>query len=384
MNPFPLTRSSRRPLSTAQEGRLIRHLDPALLTLSGNFESRHSANSQLPTLSSFLEQLVQLLSFVLAIPAAKPSGSLRSAYLLQLTGYLAPAIEGYPLGEESLDKLFSVLERFDRGWAAILEGREWDSTTGMAKEEQVEREHNGEGYEVQALRTTDLVRIKSLIQDLRLVLSSSLNLPELVPLSINPFEQSLGIDVRRRFGPEGGQSEIERTPELSMGEETEDGEDDTMSIDTVQDAQGDSNAPQEEEDDEDSDEEFEQVEIVSPSSHLPPVYPNSIDDNDTFTSPSTDPADSPAAFEIHFNGPPPPTLTDGEITINSGETPIVGQRRGFDPDEEYPLEDEEDEEDGESRGGEGDGDKKAMREKVKRVFEKTEAVLRQLDAQRGS
>ncbi|GAA5978396.1 hypothetical protein JCM5350_001151 [Sporobolomyces pararoseus] len=375
---FPASaQSSRKPLSAAQESRLIRHLDPALLSLSGSFESRHSPHSQLPTLSSFLDAVIPLLSLVLAIPAAKPSGGLRVAYLLQLTGYLSPAIEGYPLNDESIEKLFVFIEKFDRGWATVLEGKEWDSANGKEKEKDVEGEQpiEGEGYEVQPLRNTDLVRIKSLIQDLRQVLSSSLNLPEMVPLSINPFEQNLGVDVRRRFGLEA--EEIERTPELSMGEEIGDEtttEDEAMSIDTTH-----TLAPEEEEED-DEDDQFEQVEIASPSSsRLPSAYPHAIDD-DSYISPSSDPEDSPAAFEIHFTGPPPPTLTDGEITINSGQTPIVGQSRGFDPDEEYPVEDDEEEE--RQAGEEGLISKREIREKVKKVFEETGEILERLGTQR--
>jgi len=358
-----LSTSSRKPLSAAQESRLIRHLDPALLSLSGSFESRHSPSSQLPTLSSFLEALVPLLSLVLAIPAAKPSGGLRVAYLLQLTGYLGPAIEGYPLNEESLDKLFSLIDRFDRGWSAVLEGREWDSVKGKAKDEEESHEGETEEYEVQPLRNTDLVRIKSLIQDLRQVLSSSLDLPELVPLSVNPFEQKLGVDVRRRFGPQD--EGIEKSPELSMGEEDSTTEDDAMSIDTVQ-AAGENEDDSEEEEDED----FEPVEIVSHSSHQPSFYQNSVDE-DTYTSPSSDPEDSPATFEIHFNGPPPPTLTDGEISINDGTTPIVNQSKGFDPDAEYPLEEEDEEEE----SAEAEEGRKEIRGKVKKVFARTEETL---------
>lgn len=257
----------------------------------------------------------------------------------------------------------------------MLEGKEWDSAKGREKEVEEEQPIEGEGYEVQPLRNTDLVRIKSLIQDLRQVLSSSLNLPEMVPLSVNPFEQNLGVDVRRRFGLEA--EEIERTPELSMGEETGDEtttEDEAMSIDTTHTLD-----PEEEEEDDEEDQ-FEQVEIVSPSSsRLPSAYPQSIDD-DSYISPSSDPEDSPAAFEIHFTGPPPPTMTDGEITINSGQTPIVGQSRGFDPDEEYPVED--DEEEARQAGEEGLTSKREIREKVKKVFEKTGEILERLGTQR--
>ncbi|GAA5845360.1 hypothetical protein JCM5353_006351 [Sporobolomyces roseus] len=358
----------RKPLTTVQESRLIRHLDPSLLDLSGAFESRHSSSSQCPTLTSFLDTLPSLLRLILSIPAAKPSGGLRTAYLLQLTGYLGPAVEGYPLNDESLDKLFETVEEFDKGWETVLQGREHVKMDSKVME-------SGEGttFEVQPLRNTDVVRLKSLIQDLRQVLSSSLNLPEMVPLALNPFEQEIGVDVRRRFG-EGEEARIEQTPELSMGEDegiTDD--DDSMSVDTLQ-ATAD--------DDEDSDAEFEAVEIVSPlpSRHLP-LSANSVEDS--YTTPSSDPEDSPRAFEIHFEGLPPPTLTDGEIQLNSGATPITGQRRGFDPDEEYPLDDEEETEDA-GVGEDGADERKAIRERVEKVFERTEETLRQSEESRAA
>lgn len=354
------TSTSRKPLTTVQESRIIRHLDPALLDLSGAFESRHSSSSQCPALASFLDTLPSLLSLILSIPAAKPSGGLRVAYLLQLTGYLGPAVEGYPLNDESLDKLFQTIDEFDKGWETVLKGREHDKMSAQG---------SGGTFEVQPLRNTDLIRLKSLIQDLRQVLSSSLNLPEMVPLGINPFEQEIGVDVRRRFGDDE-EAKVEETPELSMGEDEDTtDDDDSMSVDTLQ-ATAD--------DEEDSDAEFEAVEIVSPppSRHLS-LSENSIED--TYISPSSDPEDSPGAFEIHFEGLPPPTLRDGEITINEGTTPIVGQRRGFDPDEEYPLEDEDEEErQGSDAGEDGADERKEIRERVKKVFERTEETLRKL------
>ena len=360
MSPF----TSRKPLTAVQESRIIRHLDPALLDLSGDFESRHSSSSQFSTLASFLDTLPSLLSLILSIPTAKPSGGLRIAYLLQLTGYLGPAIEGYPLNDESLDILFRTIDEFDKGWQTVLEGKEYVNLSAQAKDG-----GTGGTFEVQPLRNTDVVRLRSLIQDLRQVLSSSLNLPEMVPLAINPFEQEIAVDVRRRFGDDEV-AKPEQTPELSMGEDDDTTDnDDSMSINTLQPTV---------EDEEDSDDEFEAVEIVSPppSRHLP-LSADSIED--TYISPSSDPEDSPGAFEIHFEGLPPPTLTDGEITINSGATPITGQRRGFDPDEEYPLEDDEE---GEDAGEDAADERREIRERVKKVFERTEETLRRLEESR--
>lgn len=51
----------RRPLTTAQEARLIRHLDEQLLRLSGDYGSRYSLSSPLQTMEDFLDAVSQLL-----------------------------------------------------------------------------------------------------------------------------------------------------------------------------------------------------------------------------------------------------------------------------------------------------------------------------------
>ncbi|TNY22520.1 hypothetical protein DMC30DRAFT_339541, partial [Rhodotorula diobovata] len=71
-----------------------------------------------------------LIAFILSIPAAPPSHSLRVAYLLQLTGFLAPALDGYTLSDDALPQLWSALDRFDTGWVAVLSGQDWDSARG--------------------------------------------------------------------------------------------------------------------------------------------------------------------------------------------------------------------------------------------------------------
>lgn len=51
--PISLSRMA-APLSSKQESRLIIYLDERLLTLSRNFEARHSPNAALPTITSYL------------------------------------------------------------------------------------------------------------------------------------------------------------------------------------------------------------------------------------------------------------------------------------------------------------------------------------------
>merc|ERR1719487_2749987 len=117
----------RKALTTGQESRLVRYLDDELYRLSGAFESRHSGTSRTPDLRSFLDALLPLHAFILTIPAVPPSAALRIAYYLNLTSFIAPALDGYTLLDETLDQLFDVLARFDRGWVAVLRGDDWDS-----------------------------------------------------------------------------------------------------------------------------------------------------------------------------------------------------------------------------------------------------------------
>ncbi|GAA6024389.1 hypothetical protein JCM10207_003308 [Rhodosporidiobolus poonsookiae] len=383
----------RNPLSEQQENRLVRHLDQQLLQLSGHYESRHAASSPLQSLDTFLDAIVPLLSFILSIPAAPPSADIRIQYLLQLAGFLPAALDGYTLIDDTLPKLFDVLARFDAAFVAVLEGRDWDSSTGQAIDEPTT---GGK------MRTTDRVRLESLVKETKAVLAVSLGLPEFVPLENDPFQELLRMrDARKEptrleelrqpereqvDAGEGG-AEVEMQP-ASSGMSTpslvsDSGGDDSdaMLLDTAVATPPPLSASTFDGDDDDaSDDEFEEV-AVSSAAHLPATSSSvaSLSDPTAY-------ADSPSAdgsFTLHFTGPPPPTLQDGEVSLLEGQTPIVGQARGFDPDEEYPPEREVGErvgEDGEGESEEEDGIEESTRERVKRVFERAERVLEALRA----
>ncbi|GAA5901484.1 hypothetical protein JCM8208_001815 [Rhodotorula glutinis] len=386
------------PLTPTQESRLIRYLDQELLRLSGGFESRHSGPSaRLPTLASFLDVILPLLAFVLSIPAAPPSTSLRVAYLLQLTGYLAPACDGYTLDDSHLPALFDALARFDLGWAAVLEGRDWDSARGAPAPPSPPPQHAAQQGAAAPLRTTDRVRLDSLVRDLQGVLAVSLGLPEFVPLENDPFQQVL----RQRdlaaptagYGGGGGEEDDEQmesasgaaTPSLVSDASTAgDGtDDDAMSVDTTvatpsEVIEADDALDGDDEDDEDG-VDFEEV--------LPP--PSSSFSSRTTTAACRLPdayADPPAAdgsFSLHFTGVPPPTLQDGELSLSGGQTPLVAQQRGFDPDAEYPLSEEEGEpivDEGDEHEQEEDGMSDETRTRLEGVFERTLGLLREMRA----
>ncbi|GAA6026968.1 hypothetical protein JCM8097_006002 [Rhodosporidiobolus ruineniae] len=395
--------SLRPPLTEQQEARLIRHLDQQLAAFEGAFSSRHSSSSPLQSIHDFLDAILPLLSFILTTPAAAPTCSLRTSYLLQLTGFLAPAFDAYTLSDDSLDALFSTLDRFDAGWVCCLRGFDWDSAAGRAREEA--------GASGAAMRNTDRARLETLVREIKAVLAISLGLPEFVPLENDPFlELRKQMEERRQaLGPEelarldrrraeatagtGEEEEAEMRPASSSAStpslvsDAED-EDDAMSVDAAV-ATPSSAADSLIEDDGASDEEgsdadFEEVPVPgAPSLSTLTSSTTSLPGSNAYSEPPA----ADGSFSIHFTGIPPPTLQDGELSLAQGATPIIGQARGFDPDEEYPPEDEVGERvgeegmlDEEDEGGEDVVEEKT-RERVKKVFEQTERVLKELRAQ---
>lgn len=342
-----------------------------------------------------------------------PSAALRIAYYLNLTSFIAPALDGYTILDETLDTLFETLARFDRGWVAVLRGEDWNSTEGRARpaEETASSTSAGPGNYAGGMRTIDRARLESLVKQIRAVLAISLGLPQFVPLENDPFLEMLQQRRNRPdlAGPlpnqfkqmiadegeqEGDSSSASQasTPSLLTDDTLTSDSDSAMSVDTVTDdvAASDPGQPtvivsedDEREDDVDDadDVEFEEVAVISDSQSSAhqfqrEVLPNAI----------VDPPDPDGSFEIHYEIPPP-ALHDGEITLEDGTTPIVGQRRGFDPDAEYPLSEEE----GDPivprrRGGSGgveeeedeDGIDDSTRERLKHVFELTEQALAEL------
>ncbi|GAA5874299.1 hypothetical protein JCM3774_000934 [Rhodotorula dairenensis] len=414
----------RKALTTVQESRLVLYLDDELYKLSGAFESRHSGTSRLPTLDAFLQALLPLHAFILTIPAVPPSGALRIAYYLNLTSFIAPALDGYTILDETLDTLFETLARFDRGWVAVLRGDDWDSTAGRARSEQTMPTGGYAG----GMRTTDRARLESLVKQIRAVLAISLGLPQFVPLENDPFLEMLQqrrdrpdlagplpsqfreISAMHDQDEDSASASQASTPSLLSDDTLASDADSAMSVDTVTDnlsvprdnqgivitSEADDTGDNDDGDDVD-DVEFEEVAVADNGPSLSPRQfererlPNAI----------VDPPEPDGSFEIHYEIPPP-ALHDGEITLENGATPIVGQRRGFDPDAEYPLSEEEgdpivprrrgrrsgsaaedpedDEEDDEVMEGseEVDGIDDSTRERLKHVFELTERALTEL------
>ncbi|GAA6064686.1 hypothetical protein JCM10212_001605 [Sporobolomyces blumeae] len=435
----PVCRSTtrRKPLSSAQESRLISYLDPVLLSLQAAISSRHAPSSPHPTLTSFLLAIDPWVDFVLKVPSADPSGLVRVEYLLHLLRLVRDAVEAYPrLGplnsrrrdrpDPTLDTLLALVDHFDAAWSITLSRREWNDDDDDASSELTTVDQS-KTYPTAEIRTTTRIRLASLVSDLDAVVAASLNLETcIVPLDRNPFDDDLDLDARRQVGFDArDQSSIDvdpesrttrtttcsrddqGTPELTMSEEERpDGEttaarfdstdDETMSVATESHVGADSPPVDvvvdesdriqldENGDDDDDDDEFEAVEITSshPDRASLPTVP-----------PQQRPLDQASTFEIRFDAPPPPpppTMTDGE----SG---TVDRTKRFDPDEAYPpssdddgsdpsqdddLWDRSDDRDGrdvEQREHRGLG--RTVRERVEVMFRKTKETLRRIDGE---
>ena len=86
--------------------------------------------TKLPTLSSYLDAMQQLLAFILRIPPIDPSTSLRIAFLLRLTNDAMNSVPGYPPEMDDLQQLLDFLDDLDEAWLAVLNSQVWDPASG--------------------------------------------------------------------------------------------------------------------------------------------------------------------------------------------------------------------------------------------------------------
>ncbi|ORY56429.1 hypothetical protein BCR35DRAFT_309831 [Leucosporidium creatinivorum] len=338
--------ASTTALSSAQETRLIVYLDNELSTLQRSFEARHSPSSTLPTVSTFLDQVLSLLSFILTIPPI--NRELRTAYYLTLTGLLPDALTGYELPLETLPDVWRALRRFDAGWVAVLHGQAWDSSTGAASALPADTT-------AAPLSWTERARLSSLVTDIRSTLAIVLGIPvhggegrkeynprgEIVEPRLKPLETEMsnGEEGEHETGALVDGGEVGSTPSL-----VDDGEDDDLEIMEV-------DTPADEDDDDDD--EFEEVDVspsASPSTASRALSP---------LSPGSQQAQE--AFSIHFHAPPSaPVSADVSEALNSEP------KAAMDPDEEY----------GNFDGDETEEDR-GVKIECEKVFEGTIAALRE-------
>ena len=74
----------------------------------------------------------QLISLILQIPPIDPSTSLRTTFLLRLTGDVMNSIPGYPPDSSTLPNLLDFLDDLDQAWLAVLQSQIWNPLLGEA------------------------------------------------------------------------------------------------------------------------------------------------------------------------------------------------------------------------------------------------------------
>ncbi|KAK4053703.1 hypothetical protein OIV83_001359 [Microbotryomycetes sp. JL201] len=305
----------RAPLSDKQEQRVQLYLDDQLTSLFRNFETRTTSTTTLPNINKYLEAVTPLLQFVLQIPASPPSNSLRTAYLLTLTGHLPDALSAYELHESSINALWRTLRLFDKGWTAVLRGQDWDNSRA------IDNEIDGRTSTWTTTSTwTERARVSSIVSEVRNTLAVALGLPSTDDgrKEYNPRGQI----IEPRFmpdeapmtnGEEGGEEVRDMAIEESEGQQTpsliRDGEED----DTETEASANN--------DDDDEDEFEEVDVASPTS---------VDATGASAR-----MDAPHTFDVHFHAVPTAFSSDDAPALHS---------RGFDPDAEFGADDDVDNE----------------------------------------
>ncbi|KAF9009667.1 hypothetical protein BDQ17DRAFT_1274673, partial [Cyathus striatus] len=182
-----------RPLTSAQERRLTTYLDEKFLELTRGYKKRSQPTSSVKTLHAYLSAARHLLSFILQIPPVDPSTSLRTTYMLRLTGDVLGAVCGYPLTasptapedltEDAMDtspdstmpnvntpaaleadprstltELIDFLDDLDQAWLAVLQRQLWDPDEGTGVDLVLDVT-----YKSTPLTQTDIARLRSII-----------------------------------------------------------------------------------------------------------------------------------------------------------------------------------------------------------------------------
>ena len=150
------------------------------------------ASSTLRSLPAYLDASRHLLKIILQIPPVDPSTSLRTAYLLRLTGDVLNSITGYrltsespptngqadspiastanldsiplPLARSALQDLLDFLDDLDQAWVAVLQGQVWDPSSGAGVDLVVPTDSSS-GLNVKSTppSQTDVTRLRSLL-----------------------------------------------------------------------------------------------------------------------------------------------------------------------------------------------------------------------------
>lgn len=158
-------------------------------------DCRNEPDTPYKTLSAYVAATSSLVTMILLIPPAKSSASIRTAWLLRITGDIFENIPAYSLGtvatspprspndqadqneqehpppqpmlsEEglaTLEEVFCLLEKLDAGWCAIIRNERWDSTVNQGIFESSTAGDQSNVESNQAFSVTDSTRLRSII-----------------------------------------------------------------------------------------------------------------------------------------------------------------------------------------------------------------------------
>ncbi|KAF8610748.1 hypothetical protein BDV93DRAFT_601713 [Ceratobasidium sp. AG-I] len=186
-------------LSPAQQRRLGDYLETKCLELTQGVRKRNEPDSPYNTLSAYVAAASSLVTMVLLIPPTSSSASIRTSWLLRITGDILEDVPAYSLGTKpdptpnipdptedededefgppalvlsdeglaTLEEVFQLLEKLDEGWCAVIRNERWDSALNHGifaqSSDSAAADDQSAGDSTGAVSVTDSTRLRSLI-----------------------------------------------------------------------------------------------------------------------------------------------------------------------------------------------------------------------------
>ena len=103
------------------------------------------------------------MSLILQIPPVEPSASLRTAFLLRLTGDALSSISGYPADLGILPELIDWLDDLDQAWICVLRSQVWVPPTKGGADLTLDTESDTGVSAGSPMSQTERTRLRSLL-----------------------------------------------------------------------------------------------------------------------------------------------------------------------------------------------------------------------------
>ncbi|QRW15327.1 hypothetical protein RhiLY_14326 [Ceratobasidium sp. AG-Ba] len=153
---------------------------------------RNEPDAAYGTLSAYLTAASSLVNMILLIPPEESSASIRTSWLLRVTGDIFEDVPAYSLGSQpgpalettpheegelqppqpvlteeglaTLDQVFQLFEKLDEGWCAVIRNERWDPALnhGIFAQASAPGDHASGGPGVY-FSVTDRTRLRSII-----------------------------------------------------------------------------------------------------------------------------------------------------------------------------------------------------------------------------